>query len=157
MLYVFPPSTIQLYEHHYYITTPEFYYVLGMSRMLEKKMSKSRKKSLACTLCEKSFGDSRTLMNHINAHMAKKPFKCVYCDQDFSRRAHMERHVVTVHTGGSCFECDDCGVSYTNKKMMSEGTSKLVAKSTSKKHGQKLTEVVRLKASETPIHKMSSL
>ena len=51
----------------------------------------------ACPYCSKIMKVKRDMQRHIRTHTGEKPFHCIYCNNDFSRKCSLDAHVITVH------------------------------------------------------------
>ena len=49
--------------------------------------------------CGKSLSSKSALQIHMRIHEDIRPFACSHCDQAFRQRAHLKRHVASVHGG----------------------------------------------------------
>ena len=58
-------------------------------------------------ICEKTFSDGSTLVNHKKIHIGIKTFECDTCKKTFSVRSSLARHE-KIHTGEKPYQCDIC-------------------------------------------------
>lgn len=66
------------------------------------------KEEFRCSLCQKSFADSKALSDHCVVHLPKSSSKCQFCKRCFSSRNALIRHI-RLHTGEKPFPCKKCG------------------------------------------------
>lgn len=76
-------------------------------------------KYFRCTVCMKEFDKSSALAGHMQVHtqhepvsVARKTYKCMTCDMEFSRFDHLIRHQ-TVHSGVKMYQCKFCMKRFT--------------------------------------------
>ncbi|XP_006877410.1 PREDICTED: zinc finger protein 551-like [Chrysochloris asiatica] len=67
-----------------------------------------RERLYKCKVCEKSFSQSSSLIQHWRVHTGAKPFECGRCGKSFSHISTLIHHR-RVHTGEKPYECSDCG------------------------------------------------
>ena len=69
-------------------------------------------KRFQCTHCEKSFGKSSHLRDHIRTHTGDRPYRCQYCDKAFTQYSNLRTHT-RIHTGEKPYRCRHCNKSFT--------------------------------------------
>ncbi|EFA06347.2 Zinc finger protein 184-like Protein [Tribolium castaneum] len=68
-----------------------------------------------CSLCPREFVSKRTLASHLQGH---KRNNCAYCDKVLTRRVHLIRHLLEVHSiklERDTYKCDHCEKRYIKK------------------------------------------
>ncbi|XP_030609249.1 zinc finger protein OZF-like [Archocentrus centrarchus] len=65
-------------------------------------------KPYSCSTCGKRFSDMSASIRHIKGHTEEKRFPCSTCEKRFKRKPDLERHIRT-HTGEKPYPCITCG------------------------------------------------
>ena len=53
---------------------------------------------LIYTVCDKTFRQKQTLIDHIRTHTGERPFKCDYCNKRFTQLGTKNRHIKQKHS-----------------------------------------------------------
>lgn len=80
--------------------------------MLSHDDKRPAPKRFQCTHCEKSFGKSSHLRDHIRTHTGDRPYRCQYCDKAFTQYSNLRTHT-RIHTGEKPYRCRHCNKSFT--------------------------------------------
>lgn len=54
--------------------------------------------TIKCTFCDELFSRRTDLKRHLNSHPNQKPYECFYCDKTYYKKNQLERHLC-IHTG----------------------------------------------------------
>ncbi|XP_025757288.1 zinc finger protein 782 isoform X3 [Oreochromis niloticus] len=73
-----------------------------------ESQTETRKKSLQCDTCGKTFQYKCLLTAHLTVHTGEKPFPCSKCGKKFSQRTRLKSHM-RIHTGEYPYSCNSCG------------------------------------------------
>ena len=83
-----------------------------LSRRVNENEKRPTPKRFQCTHCEKSFGKSSHLRDHIRTHTGDRPYRCEYCDKAFTQYSNLRTHT-RIHTGERPYRCTHCSKSFT--------------------------------------------
>lgn len=83
-----------------------------ISRRLEENEKRPAPKRFQCPHCEKSFGKSSHLRDHVRTHTGDRPYRCEYCDKAFTQYSNLRTHT-RIHTGERPYRCSHCSKSFT--------------------------------------------
>merc|ERR1712004_425713 len=72
---------------------------------------KTKKKSVACDICCKTFYHKGNLTRHMNIHSGVKPHSCSVCKKNFSTKSSLTRHM-RIHTNEKPYKCQHCAMSF---------------------------------------------
>lgn len=84
----------------------------NVSRQSDENDKRPAPKRFQCPHCEKSFGKSSHLRDHIRTHTGDRPYRCQYCDKAFTQYSNLRTHT-RIHTGERPFRCTHCSKSFT--------------------------------------------
>lgn len=66
------------------------------------------KKTISCSVCNKTFNRTSNLYTHMRTHSANKPHACEFCGKRFHQKADLRIHRY-IHTGEKPHKCTKCG------------------------------------------------
>ncbi|CEP64668.1 Pzf1p LALA0_S13e00254g [Lachancea lanzarotensis] len=93
---------------------------LGSESGFSTSSSASRPKTWICEYegCNKAFSRPSQLTEHQETvHRGIKAFRCPHCDQSFSRKSHLERHLFS-HSEEKPYHCSVCNKGVTTKQQL---------------------------------------
>ncbi|XP_046405035.1 zinc finger protein 37-like [Ischnura elegans] len=76
--------------------------------------SHSAKKPYSCNECEQSFSNKHCLVRHVRTHTKEKPYSCIECEKSFSKKSNLVQHIRT-HTKEKPYSCGECEKSFSRK------------------------------------------
>merc|ERR1711956_160770 len=77
-----------------------------------------RKKPHACTKCEFSFMEKKSLEIHmVTAHGGNKPYECSECHSQFLLKSELRSHISLIHKGEKPIKCPICDETFVDKKI----------------------------------------
>ena len=82
-----------------------------MCKSQEKLSSHNCQKPSICTVCKKTFKNTKSLKDHLVSHDEERNFKCNICGKCFKRKADLNVHMKT-HTGEKPFACCVCDAKF---------------------------------------------
>ncbi|CAG9134283.1 unnamed protein product [Plutella xylostella] len=83
---------------------------------LTKSEYKNTEKKFECSYCLRKFAKKVTLAAHAKRHEnPPTSHVCIICKRDFRHRAHLDNHILSVHTTQDGYKCDYCLKSFPNE------------------------------------------
>ncbi len=73
-------------------------------------MRKQQRKGFSCLRCNATFGFADKFIAHSLAHTQLQPFRCTECDQSFTRRDRLRKHMATQHATLQDLEVDNYAI-----------------------------------------------
>ncbi|XP_072937779.1 uncharacterized protein [Epargyreus clarus] len=85
-----------------------------------------------CTVCMRSFLRKNSFLSHMRMHQTKENMKfiCNTCKREFQHQAHLDNHILAVHTRDKGYSCDICNINFTTQECLNihKGTHKVEKK-----------------------------
>nr|XP_054760316.1 uncharacterized protein LOC129266486 [Lytechinus pictus] len=103
-------------------TCPDCGYSVASKQLLSQHLYICRGgKPYKCTICQDLFSDKYELNRHIKRHAGKN--QCPVCKRQFKSISDVNLHVRRVHTGERPFQCSQCPASSMYRTTLTEGCS----------------------------------
>lgn len=61
-------------------------------RTLHTHMKRHKDLQIKCRLCDKTFPNSKLVLNHLRTHPEYEPLSCEFCGKTFREERHLESH-----------------------------------------------------------------
>ncbi|XP_044191999.1 zinc finger protein 62 homolog isoform X2 [Thunnus albacares] len=72
--------------------------------------------TFCCSVCNKGFSESKSLVKHMRVHTDQKPFSCSICGEGFTWRRYLTKHM-EVHKD-RCISCSQCGREFDSERQL---------------------------------------
>ena len=78
-----------------------------------------KRKRHKCDICGKSFTQAYHMRSHISGfHKGKKNQKCEFCSIEISNESSLRRHIKEMHENQKDYKCDSCGKSFARSNRL---------------------------------------
>merc|ERR1711963_851627 len=80
------------------------------------KVKKEKRRNWQCDICQNRFSRKDHLAKHVAAvHEKIRPFECTTCGQKFSQKHHLSKHILAVHAKVKPYGCHLCDQSFLQR------------------------------------------
>lgn len=87
--------------------------------LLKNIQPKTNMEKFKCVKCDNLFTKLSELEYHLKWHKSQKQFKCVHCNVGYKIERNLELHLAMVHSKGNLTKCPICHVSFTSQRSAS--------------------------------------
>lgn len=85
-----------------------------------RKIHSDAEKKYRCEECNFAFWEKSDLQRHIRSHAGNRPFKCEFCEQTFTWRRYLLKHLNIHHKDDSHFFCTDCCACFESEDILTQ-------------------------------------
>lgn len=78
-------------------------------------LSHTGERAHTCTVCRKSFFAQSALKSHMRLHTGEKPYECDQCKMKFRQWGDLKYHTVSKHSDVKNYQCEFCGKAFSRK------------------------------------------
>ena len=71
--------------------------------------------SFVCLLCDSVFNSNEELVYHFHCHNSRKPFSCTECENKYSYRTALQKHMNSHKIEKLTYACSKCGYKCENQ------------------------------------------